>query len=181
MSGFKFRRAMMSLAMLSVVFVTAFAGTVVAQRRGRQPRGYAVVCGDPTARCDTRWSGEFQPYDLPFRLPPRAVIFETELFYAIVLKSVRTASDYDDCENVFISEAERLSAQRLFPTRKVFASRCYEAGNVFYTNIAPRTQFMGVFAGRTQAEAARTLDAVRATGQFPGATIRRMRAGINGT
>ncbi len=147
----------------------------VAQRRARQPRGL-IVCGNPTVRCNT--SSQFQSYDLPFRLPARAVIFETELFYAIILRSARASQD--DCAT-FVSENERLGAQELFPTHKVFTSRCTEAGSLYYTNIAPNTQIMAVYAGHTQSEAARMLDAVRATGRFPGASLRRMRAGFNGT
>jgi hypothetical protein len=40
---------------------------------------------------------------------------------------------------------------------------------------------MAVYAGITQAEANRMLAKVKATGKFPGANIRRMRAVMNGT
>ncbi len=40
---------------------------------------------------------------------------------------------------------------------------------------------MAVYAGATLADANRTLRAVKATGKFPGANIRRMRAIMNGT
>jgi hypothetical protein len=40
---------------------------------------------------------------------------------------------------------------------------------------------MAVYAGATQADANRMLATVKATGKFPGANIRRMRAMINGT
>ena len=108
------------------------------------------------------------------------MIYETELFYAVVLKSVRDASKGSDC-NVFVPESERLEAQALFPHNKVFASRCFETGDIHYTNVAPDQQFMAVYAGRTPAEANAMLARVKAAGKYPGANLRRMRAGINGT
>src|SRR5215218_7773244 len=148
-----------------------------AQRRRAAPR-LAAVCGDPTVRCQT--SVEFQPYQLPFRIPPDAVIWETEKFYAVILKSVRDESRGADC-NLFIPEAEREAAQALFPRHKVFASRCTEAGDLYYLGVAENTQFMAVYAGRTRAEGQAMLAKVKATGQYPGANLRRMRTGFNGT
>ena len=121
----------------------------------------------------------FEPNDLPFSLPKNAVIFESEEFYAVILKSVRAPS-IDDCEK-FVPEGERIEAQKLFPRRKVFASRCFEPGSVSYTNVAEGQRILAVYAGRTRAEAERTLADVKATGKFPGANLRRMRAQINGT
>ncbi|MDT7604021.1 MAG: hypothetical protein QOF61_2018, partial [Acidobacteriota bacterium] len=43
------------------------------------------------------------------------------------------------------------------------------------------TRILAVYAGATRAEAERTLADVKATGKFPGANLRRMRAEINGT
>jgi hypothetical protein len=40
---------------------------------------------------------------------------------------------------------------------------------------------MAVYAGRTRAEAAKFLAQVQATGKFPGANLRRMSIGFNGT
>jgi hypothetical protein len=171
------RRKLCSFALAAAVL---FASAAVAfglrqPRRGRRARP-APVCFDPTLPCKS--AATFEPNDLPFRLPASAVIWETEDFYAVVLKSVRVAEG--DCEK-FVPEAERLEAQKLFPRRKVFSSRCAEPGNLYYTNTAEGQQFMAVYAGATRAEAARTLAAVRATGKFPGANLRRMRAGFNGT
>ena len=111
-------------------------------------------------------------------MPANTLIFDTELFYAVILKSVSTTGD--NCDN-YIPEPERIAAQSLFPKQKVFASRCAEPGNLSYTNTNSNTNFMAVFAGTTQAQANRTLAAVQATGKFPGANIRRMRATLNGT
>ena len=142
-------------------------------------RGKATVCGDPTVSCRT---GDvvFQPHDLQFRLPPRAVIWETEMFYAVILKSMRVANEYEECER-FIPEAERLEAQSLFPHNKVFANRCPEPGELYYTNTEPKARFIAVYAGRTRAEADRFLATVKASGKYAGANLRRMRAGFNGT
>src|SRR5215213_1655718 len=122
-----------------VIFALLVCGAgASAQRRRAAPR-LAAVCGDPTARCQT--SVEFQPYQLPFRLPANAVIWETEKFYAVILKSLRDESRGSDC-NVFIPEAEREAAQALFPRNKVFASRCSDPGDLFYTGAAEGAQFM---------------------------------------
>jgi hypothetical protein len=134
------------------------------------------LCGNPQVACKT--SVEFQPNDLPFRVPKNSVIFDTELFYAVILKTL-TATDYD-CQ-VFVPETERMEAQALLPDHKVFSSRCYEPGNLFYTSINDQHRIMAVYAGTTAAESKRVLDAVKATGKFPGAYLRRMRTGFNGT
>ena len=147
-------------------------------RRGRRPQR-GTVCFDPTLPCRT--TATFEKYDLPFRIPANAVIWESEPFYAVILASVRFRTD-SECFTTFISEEQRLEAQSLFPHRKVFASRCaFDAGTLFYSNTKPNTNFMAVYGGRTQAEAARMLSTVRATGKFPGANIRRMYIGFNGT
>ncbi|MGB9177668.1 MAG: hypothetical protein WCB68_00360 [Pyrinomonadaceae bacterium] len=146
-----------------------------AQRRPAQKRS-AVVCGNPNVRCQT--SVTFQPHDLPFRVPKNAVIYDTEQFYAVILKSVHAKDE--NCD-VFIPETERLAAQSLFPDNKVFTSRCPEPGDLYYTNVKDEQRIMAVFAGRTRAEAERMLAQVKATGKFPGANLRRMQTGFNGT
>ncbi len=163
--------------LVSVLAMVALGMDAASQtRRGRrQARG--TVCFDPNQTCKTTVT--FQPYDLPFRIPANAVIWESEPFYAIILKSVRFRDG--ECEQSFIPEAGRQETQSLFPNRKVFASRCGEPGEVFYSNTKPNTNFMAVYGGRTQSEAARMLATVKATGKFPGANIRRMYIGFNGT
>ena len=163
--------------LLCVVILALLAvGVASAQRRGTQR--LAPICGDPTVRC--RSSVEFQPYQLPFRIPQNAVIWESENFYAVILKSVRDESKGGNCD-IFVPEAEREAAQALFPRNKVFASRCFEPGDLFYTGVAEDAQFMAVYAGRTRAEGQAMLAKVKATGQFPGANLRRLRTGFNGT
>ena len=150
------------------------------RQRRRAPRKPlpAEICPDPSVPCRTTVT--FSPYDLPFRVPANAVIWETEPFYAVILKSVGVKADVDDCER-FIPEAERLEAQRLFPKRKVFASRCADPGELYYAGVAENQRFMAVYAGQTRAEAERTLALVKAAGKYPGANIRRMHTGFNGT
>ena len=89
-------------------------------------------------------------------------------------------SPEESCDN-FIPEPERIAAQILFTQNKVFTSRCAEPGQVSYSNTSSKAQFMAVYAGATQADANAMLAKVKATGKFPGANIRRMRAMINGT
>ena len=165
------------LALLAAVLLYVAAASppaALAQQRGR-----ATICGDPTVRCRTG-QVEFPPYNLPFQIPRRAVIWETEPFYAIILKSMRIADEFGECER-FIPEEDRLAAQAIFPRNKVFASRCMEPGDLYYTNTDPKQRFMAVYAGRTRAEAERMLEQVKAAGKYPGANLRRMRAGFNGT
>jgi hypothetical protein len=153
-------------------------GVAYAQRR-RAARRLAAVCGDPSARCRT--SVEFEPHQLSFEVLPRAVISESEKFYAVILKSVRDKTQDCASPTVFVPESDRLEAQKLFPHNKVFASRCYEAGNSYYEDIDPEVMFMAVYAGRTRAEAEAMLSKVKATGKFPGAYLRRTSTGFNGT
>ncbi len=152
------------------------AARAASAEQKRRPARRLAVCGNPNLSCPSE--ATFKPYDLPFRLPANAVIYDTELFYAVILKSVTAPND--ECE-IFVPENERQAAQALFPDHKVFASRCFESGEVGYSNINPNAHFMAVYAGMTLADANRMLTAVKATGKFPGAYIRRLRAGINGT
>jgi hypothetical protein len=164
-----------SLTFVVVLCLCALA-TPAAQRRGK-PR-YARVCGDPTTAC--RSTVTFEPHSIQFLVPANAVIYETELFYAVILKGVADETRGSDC-NVFVPETERIEAQNLFPHNKVFTSRCFDASDLSYTNVAQNQQFMAVYAGRTLAEAKAFLAQVKATRKFPGANLRRMRAGFNGT
>jgi hypothetical protein len=157
-----------------IIAVSFFVGTISAQKR--KPARHGTICGDPNANCKT--NATFEPHDLPFRVPASGTIYDTDLFYAIVLKSNNVPAD--DC-NKFVPERERLAAQALFPNHKVFSSRCADPGVLFYTNTSPRARFLAVYAGMSQADASRMLATVKATGKFPGANIRRMRAGFNGT
>jgi hypothetical protein len=165
-----------STLVLALLVASGAAEIASGQSQLRQRPRKASICGNPKLPCKT--IATFQPYDLPFRVPENVVIFDTELFYGIVLKSIR--ANEDDC-STFIPETERLEAQALFSDRKVFTSRCVDVESLFYTNIDPKARFMAVYGGTTLAEANRVLAAVKATGKFPGAYLRRMRTGFNGT
>ena len=165
-------------AFILLFFAMGVLYPVAGQSRGKTQRATrGSICGNPLVVCKT--SVEFQPNDLPFRVPKNSVIFDTELFYAVILKSLTVADDYD-C-NAFVPETERLAAQALFPDHKVFTSLCTEPGNLFYTTISEKHRIMAVYGGTTLAESKRMLAAVNATGKFPGAYVRRMRTGFNGT
>ncbi|MBV9958897.1 MAG: hypothetical protein JO360_10765 [Acidobacteria bacterium] len=154
-------------------------------RRTRRPQP-GKICGDPTLKCP---GGEsFEPHDLPLRFPQNAVIYESEPFYAVILKSAKLGPS--DCEKI-IPEDERREAQSAFPKNKVFTSRCSEAGQLYYEALNDRGNatsmlsdnfhFMAVYAGTSKAQAEQMLKTVQATNKFPGANIRRMRIGFNGT
>jgi hypothetical protein len=166
------------MALTLIVAFTTLSSDVVGQSRRRARR--ATICGNPKLACKS--SVTFQPYDLPFRLPQNAVIWESENFYAVILKSMKVAMKEgdEDCA-VFIPETDRLAAQEVFPDHKVFTSRCAEPGQLFYTNTSGGRLIMAVYAGATAAQANRFLANVKASGQFPGAYLKRMRAGFNGT
>lgn len=164
------------LAMAVVILALISLAGIEARAQRRRPVKHLPVCGNPQVKCRTVI--QFKPHDLPFQMPSNAVIYDTDLFYAIILQSVRAPND--ECE-IFVSERDRLAAQALFPDHKVFSSRCFESGEVGYSNTSNNAHFMAVYGGMTLAEANAMLTKVRATGKFPGANIRRMRAMINGT
>jgi len=174
MIRFNLSRVAIALVVTTLVLVSLPGNKASGQRR-RQARHFSV-CGNPNLPCKS--VATFESHDLPIRIPRNAVIWDTELFYAIMLKSVKSPGDSCD---VFVPESERLAAQALFPDHKVFSSRCAEPGQLYYTNTGPKAHFMAVYAGTSLAEAKRMLAAVKATGKFTGATVRRMRAGFNGT
>ncbi|MFN2499972.1 MAG: hypothetical protein ABR557_12880 [Pyrinomonadaceae bacterium] len=166
------RRRYFSIALLLLLTSAVAAQSHSKARRARA----AAICGNPRITCKT--SVTFGPHDLPFRVPANAVIWDTDPFYAVILKSMPAG---DGSCDLFIPETERLAAQALFPDHKVFSSRCVEPGELFYTNVSDNQRIMAVYAGRTLAEAKRVFAKVKATGKFPGANIRRIRTGFNGT
>lgn len=168
-------RNAITVTLLMLATLCLLSSEAGAQKK-KPPAKRLVVCGNPNYTCTS--FVPFEPYDLGMRIPQNAVIFDSELFYAVILRSV--PSPPDNCDN-YIPEPDRMAAQMLFVQNKVFTSRCVEPGRVSYTNVNPQTQFMAVYAGPTQADANRMLAKVKATGKFPGANIRRMRAMINGT
>ena len=164
-----------AIVITALPMLSALNSETLAQRRRPAVR-HLTVCGNPNVTCPSQ--ATFEPNDLPFRMPSNAVIYDTELFYAIILRSVSIPPD--SCDN-FIPEPERLAAQILFPNHKVFTSRCAEPGRLSYSNTSSKANFMAVYAGPTLNDANRMLATVQASKKFPGANIRRMRAVMNGT
>lgn len=169
----------LSIASLLAVFVMcSYAQTHRPVRHGAQ------ICGNPKVSCKT--SITFHDNDLSFQVGKDMVIVDTVPFYAVILKS--SAVKDDNCD-VFIAESDRLAAQALFPDHKVFSSRCTDPENLFYADVTTRNpryfsethRLMAVYAGKTLAEAKQMLEAVKASGKYPGANIRRLRTGFNGT
>jgi hypothetical protein len=138
------------------------------------------VCAEPSAPCQSsKW--QFRQYDLSFKLPRELKWlnnYRSATFYAIILKSMRAIPDPDgpagerECSG-YVSETERTRVQKMFATRKVFASRfgCGSPG-VWYTNVNADYNFLAVYAGETQATADSFLRTVR--GSFPGANLRKI-------
>jgi len=132
-----------------------------------------TVCYQPSARCST--SHSFTPYQLPFVIKEKLVFgksYRSQQFYAVILKSVKIDPNADCSE---VGEAERLKAQSIWPTRKVFTSRysCPEE-LVSYENTEPSVNFLAVYAGPSLAEARRVLNEAKAKGHLQ-AYIKRIR------
>jgi hypothetical protein len=145
---------------LAMVVVLGFSGGALAQGK---------VHADPAKP----YPG-FKPHELSFETPKDEIArteYRSEPFYAVILKTVPACS---------VTEAERTATQALWPGHKVFATRfgCDDnpEENITYTNVNAKVGFIAVYAGTTSAEANRLLAAVKATGRFPGANIRRMQA-----
>jgi hypothetical protein len=166
------RRKSILLSVVAIVCISAV--TVSAQKKSVSGR----VCGDPAAACSKR--ADFQAFELPFEYGNGEAISQSQLFFAIILKSVKLNADQTNCDRA-IPESDRISAQKLFPHNMVFVMRCWESGQASYSNVADGVSFIGIYAGPTQADANALLAKVKATGKFNGAALRRMRVLINGT
>jgi hypothetical protein len=159
---------------------------VAAANAGAQERRN-TVCPDPAAPCSSSVV-KFKPHQLSFKVlrktgketGPLAV---SASFYAVMLQS--TASNHSNPElkcSSHVPDDARLAAQKLFPERKVFASRydCGEEADFFNYIDEGRKEFdqeqnfMAVYAGETLAQAQAMLKRVRVTGRFPGANLRKM-------
>jgi hypothetical protein len=147
----------------------------IAAAEAQRPARTGKVCGDPNLPCKNR--GNFQSYELPFDTGRNYAIADSELFYAAIIESRKIKLD-ENCETAF-TEQRRLEVQKMFPKNKVFALKCFEPGLNYYTNVAADVGFLGIYAGRTKAQATSFLKTIQS--KFPGAVLRRMRAGINGT
>ena len=124
------------------------------------------VCPDPDRPCEG-----FKPNELSFAIA-KPFAFDrgrdkSQPFYAVILRSGTLCSVEDD---------ERVRAQKLFPGAKVFLHRyfCEDFGDkVTYSNVNAKTGFVAVYAGETEADAARVLAHAKASG-YPDANLRKM-------
>ena len=124
------------------------------------------VCPDPNRPCEG-----FKANELSFAIA-QPFKFDrgrdrSQPFYAVILKSGALCG---------INDAERLQAQKHFPTAKVFVHRhmCEDFGDkVTYSNISEKSGFVAVYAGETEADARKVLAQAKAAG-YAGANLRRM-------
>ena len=124
------------------------------------------VCPDPAGPCDG-----FKPNELSFAIA-QPFKFDrgrdrSQPFYAVILKSGPLCG---------INDSERVEAQKRFPAAKVFLHRhlCNDFGDkVTYSNINEKSGFLAVYAGETENEARKVVEAARAAG-YAGANLRRM-------
>jgi hypothetical protein len=166
------RRTLLLSILIIGLSITCFS------QKARTKVRYGKICADPTVTC--KGQGDFQPGDLVFDTGKNFVIYESEPFYGIVLKSVKL-SDWGDCEKPSFKEPERAQIQTDFSHNKVFMLNCFEAGTNYYTGVADKTAFIAVYAGRTLSEANTFLKTVQGTNRYPGVKVRKMRIGVNGT
>ncbi len=164
--------------LLGVMCIIISPSGANAQRRSPKAK-LGKICGNPQLKCRTP-EIDFPAHEIPFELPTdNAVIYESESFYMVVLKTVKYNVKVN-CDNA-ISENERLEIQKVFLDHKVFALKCSDAGDLSYTNVADNVGFIAVYAGKTAAQANSFLKTVQATGKFKGANLRKTQAMVNGT
>jgi len=145
-----------------------------------------AVCSNPATPCQHKHK-QFAPYELSFRLPAKIrenFDYKSAPFYAVVLK---TYKDFEACgegcdggEFSTAIEAERAKAQKLFPSKKAFASyQCPDMIAVTYMSgpTALNDTFLAVYGGATQAEADSVL--AKARTRYPEAKVKRMQAVYN--
>ena len=124
------------------------------------------VCADPNKPCPG-----FNDNELSFAIA-QPFKFDrgrdrSQPFYAVILKSGPLCG---------IPAADRLQAQKQFPSAKVFVHRYFcddFDDNVTYTNINEKSGFVAVYGGETEAEARKVLAQAKAAG-YAGANLRRM-------
>ena len=138
-----------------------------------QPQTNGIICHQPTAKCTSAYS--FAPHQLGFTIKDKLEFgksYRSEQFYAVVLKSIKAAG-VADCS--IVTEVERLEEQKMWPTRKVFASHlnCPEE-LVLYENADQNFNFLAVYAGKTLKEAQRLLNQIKVNPRYSQAYLKRM-------
>ena len=132
---------------------------------------HGEVCPDP--KNPYLGMGSFHENELSFRLKSKFSFDrgrdQSLPFYAVILRSGELCK---------LPEADRVTIQNIFPTRKVFLHRHFCEGfgdKATYSNVNRKAGFIAVYAGKTEAEAKQFLAEVKAKGAFPDANLRRMR------
>ncbi|MCM3870758.1 MAG: hypothetical protein ND895_08700 [Pyrinomonadaceae bacterium] len=146
------------------------------------------VCPDPNAPCDSR-ARKFAAYEMPFRLPANlkpGKEFNSAPFFGIIIKTYES-EDCDADDHTASIERERIQIQKVYPTRKVFASySCPNMDALTYDfpglmdasgERALINTFIGVYAGQTVAQAKEFLVYVRTL--YPQAVLKRMTVGYS--
>lgn len=138
---------------------------------------FGTICGDPSQKqCTGQYEG-FKPQDLIFNTGRTEFVvgesYESNEFYAVILESVK-ADRFTNGNCRFVSETKRRAAQKLFPKNKVFASRQNCSGYIVqYHGASDDYNFMAIYAGETEAQAAAILK--KAKQKYAGANIRKMK------
>jgi len=138
------------------------------------PQTNGIICHQPTTKCTSAYA--FAAHQLGFAIKEKlewGKSYRSEEFYAVVLKSVKAAGD---TRCAFVTEQERLEEQKMWPTRKVFASHlnCPEE-LVLYENADQNFNFLAVYAGKTLKEAQRLLNQIKVNPRYSQAYLKRMR------
>jgi hypothetical protein len=166
-------------------------GTPAAPAVPSDARASGIPCGEPSADCSTDYL-RFAAQDLGFTLPavwPEAGIATSQTFYAVIVRSVPLTAAASASVRAGAgcaahpSEEVRLELQAQIPDRKVFVSRegCQSGPlEVSYTNVNPSYNFLAVYAGTTEEEAAQTLARVKRLRGFADAALRRMEVEVAG-
>ena len=141
----------MLVALLSGVGPVDAASRQSHAKRQRAKRG--SICGNPKVACKT--TVPFQPHDLPFQVPANSVIFDTELFYAVMLKSVKTRRRR--LQRCLFRKQSGWKRRLYFPSAKFSRPDVYDIENLFYSTISANVRIMAVYAGTTLPEARRCL------------------------
>jgi len=103
------RSTLLSITLLGMAILSLSANTAAQHRLGK-------ICGDPHAPCGGR--EQFQPWELTFAFPRNAVVYESEYFYSIILKSAKLKGQ-NDCEKSFVFGFSRFqpSTTNTLPSR----------------------------------------------------------------
>ena len=162
-------------AVLPLAFATltlpAWADEAEMARVQRRVVVQGKPCADPAQPCALP-GNRFKPNELSFAAP-REFRFDrgedrSQPFYAVILQSGPLCG---------IDEPRRLRVQQRFPDRKVFVHRyfCEDFGDkVTYSGVDRKQGFIAVYAGATEAQAKAFLEKLNASGDYPGANLRKM-------